>query len=366
MAVSGQTPRLDVSRRNRAQTVLNGSRWHRQRRLWFPLIIAMVLVLVGLGSHITVEKAMKDMLAAKLETILAADVTGLVIWLDSQERMVEEVVQEPEIASAIRDLARASNSGKPTSKFLKNLPAFQEIRKILRTVCRRHGYADFLVINPKGIIVASDEEAYLERPFAPNHPDIAKQILSGQPMITRPFRTTLPIPDDQGNLKSDQPIIIAAACVYGPEGTIAAALAFMIRPERDFTGILTKGRPGKSGETYAFNANGKMISQSRVEDQLRSIGLLAEDPHVCSILNVEIKNPGGNLLEGFRPRRRSEQPLTLMASSAVAGNDGINVDGYRDYRGVPVIGAWVWLNRCRLLGTACHASSSHRLKNSAA
>jgi serine/threonine protein kinase len=32
-----------------------------------------------------------------------------------------------------------------------------------------------------------------------------------------------------------------------------------------------------------------------------------------------------------------------MAASAVGGGAGVNVEGYRDYRGVPVIGAWKWL-----------------------
>ena len=32
-----------------------------------------------------------------------------------------------------------------------------------------------------------------------------------------------------------------------------------------------------------------------------------------------------------------------MAADAIAGNSGVDVDGYRDYRGVPVVGAWNWL-----------------------
>ena len=32
-----------------------------------------------------------------------------------------------------------------------------------------------------------------------------------------------------------------------------------------------------------------------------------------------------------------------MAALAIAGQDGIDIDGYRDYRGVRVIGAWKWL-----------------------
>ena len=32
-----------------------------------------------------------------------------------------------------------------------------------------------------------------------------------------------------------------------------------------------------------------------------------------------------------------------MAASATRGESGVNVEGYRDYRGVPVVGAWTWL-----------------------
>ena len=50
------------------------------------------------------------------------------------------------------------------------------------------------------------------------------------------------------------------------------------------------------------------------------------------------------MLQGFRPAAKRETlPLTRMARSAVKGNNGVNIDGYRDYRGVPVIGAWRWL-----------------------
>ena len=152
MAVSGETPRFEAFDRRRLIKASYGTRWRRQRRFWFPAIIALVLVLVGLGSHITVQKAMKDMLAAKLETILAADVTGLVIWLDSQKQVVEELVQEPELAALIRDIAGARQTQTGDAKSSEDVPAVRDVRKILNPVCRRHGYADFLVINPESTI----------------------------------------------------------------------------------------------------------------------------------------------------------------------------------------------------------------------
>lgn len=54
-------------------------------------------------------------------------------------------------------------------------------------------------------------------------------------------------------------------------------------------------------------------------------------------------DPGGNLLTGYQSETELDaQPLTVMAQSAITGNNDLNIEGYRDYRGVPVLGAWVW------------------------
>ena len=34
-----------------------------------------------------------------------------------------------------------------------------------------------------------------------------------------------------------------------------------------------------------------------------------------------------------------------MVAAAAAGAAGVDVEGYRDYRGVPVVGAWRWLDK---------------------
>ena len=92
-------------------------------------------------------------------------------------------------------------------------------------------------------------------------------------------------------------------------------------------------------------AAGVLLSQSRFDDELKQIGLLVDRPDSRSILNVEVRDPGVNMVAGQRPTiRRSDQPLTRMAKSAVQGRTDHDVDGYRDYRGVPVVGAWQWLD----------------------
>ena len=95
-------------------------------------------------------------------------------------------------------------------------------------------------------------------------------------------------------------------------------------------------RFGDSGETYAFDDAGLLLSASRFDDQLKQIGLLVDRPDARSILTVEVRDPGVNMAAGERPAlRRPEQPLTRMAADAVLGHDGVDADGYRGYRGRP-------------------------------
>lgn len=107
--------------------------------------------------------------------------------------------------------------------------------------------------------------------------------------------------------------------------------------------VLQAARPGASGETYVFDQKARLVSESRFVPQLRGARLIGADDE-SAILALEIRDPGGDLMSGYQAQTvRREQPLTLAAEAALAGKTGTNVEGYRDYRGVQVIGAWTFL-----------------------
>jgi PAS domain S-box-containing protein len=131
------------------------------------------------------------------------------------------------------------------------------------------------------------------------------------------------------------------APVKNIQGQIIATVARQVDPSQDFTRLIQLGRIGRTGETYAFGRYGKLLSESRFDEDLRKAGLLGEGEN--SILSVSVRDPGGDMTKGFFPSvPRYQQPLTLMAQQATMGKPGLNVEGYRDYRGVPAYGAWLW------------------------
>lgn len=106
---------------------------------------------------------------------------------------------------------------------------------------------------------------------------------------------------------------------------------------------------GESIETYMFDVDGYMATESRFADQLHELGLVNNPTDTGTAHAMRLGDPGGNLLAGYKPTMpQVEWPLNRMAASGVTGRSGSDFDGYRDYRGVPVVGAWRWLESCRM------------------
>ena len=70
---------------------------------------------------------------------------------------------------------------------------------------------------------------------------------------------------------------------------VVGALALRIRPEAEFTRILQMGQFGGTGETYAFDRTGRMVSNSRFDENLILLGLLPDQEGSKSILNLLVR-----------------------------------------------------------------------------
>ncbi len=169
------------------------------------------------------------------------------------------------------------------------------------------------------------------------------KVFNGEVQIIPPMRSSVPLPNKRGNLVEGYPAMFVLTPIRNHSGKIIAALGVRINPFKEFSTITQTGRFGNSGETYCVNSSGYMITESRFTKALLKIGLLKAGE--SSLLNIQIRNPGGDLVEGFKPALpRNQQPFTYAVQQLKRKKSGSNIEGYRDYRGVPVIGAWLWDN----------------------
>ena len=315
------------------------------RQLWiWPLIAALVLGVVGVWLRGTIEGVMKAQMADVLRAVRDADVKALLLQFEAHKALALIAADEPEVWSLVREIAANRETAVDPADLLRS-PKLAELRSALKPWMERYEYDGFVVFNPEGTIVAATRDTLIGKQYPKEDAEFVATALAGKATVSRPFPSRAALVDLDGKERVGIPTMLVVAPIRGGDGRVVAALGLRVRPERIFTQILNVARFGAASETYAFDRSGRLLSQSRFDDDLKRIGLLADQPHIRSVLNLELRDPQVDMTTGARPvLRRGDQPLTRMAAEAVGEKKpGVDVAGYRDYRGVPVVGAWTWL-----------------------
>lgn len=322
----------------------------RDRQWSRPLLLAVFLAAgvplqIGVGWWVlrTLDRSMKVRLEEELTTILDADVTALKLWLGAQEQAVNVAASQLTVRELVGHLVEASERPDVTSEALRDSDELRQLREYVKPLMGSYALVGFVVIDRNGRFAGSLDDDAVGTRVPAQYAGFIERILGGETVVTPPLapEPAHAVEDADG---PQEPTMFAAAPIRDETGSVIGVLGFRFSSISGFTQILQIARSGATGETYAFNSNGLLLSDSRFVNDLRAIGLIPDDPDARAILQIEIRDPGGNMLEGFRPSvPLSALPLTRMAADATQGVSGVDVDGYRDYRGVPVVGAWTWL-----------------------
>jgi hypothetical protein len=365
----------------------------RGQHIWaIPLITALVVAGVGWWSDVQLQRVIYQELQNDLQSTLDANVTALEIWMTDQKRIATSIADEPRLKTlAIESLQP------PTGPFANPAVSYEIRRQLFegeRFAQRLQalGFISAQLVDTNLTIVITDMESRSRvgyRVPAGLEPRYRELFETGQPQIITPYK--LPPPRLRGRqtvlrlpgggmvmgfrpppmgappTAPDLAVMQVAAPLKDDSGVVRGALVLVINPNAEFTRILSVARSGESGETFAFDAEGVMLSESRFDEELRAHKLLgggtnlslnlnsssnsnsnpslsfSSNAALTSALNLHLRDPGGELADGHAPDTNS--PVILMVEQAITGHDGVDLTPFRDYRGVPVVGAWRWLKQ---------------------
>ena len=360
--------------------------------IWIiPLAIAALVAVIGGLGHARLRHTIETQVRGELRATLEANVTALHIWMTNQSRLAALLAEEPDI----RKLSLAILEREPQPEPGRGPPPDSRepdrFGNLLRTRLSKIGYDASQLVNTNYVIVANSGPGRMRLVGMPvseaQTNKFAALFASGRPFIITPYKPEPP-PDLRGRpggappeppefgprpteafaggggagtsrpggkrrglareagrgRRGDLTLMQVAAPILAESGAVQGALALVINPDQEFTRMLSVARIGDSGETYAFDQHGLLISRSRFDDQLHRLGLL-DTTNRSSALNLRLHDPGGDLTQGFKPTTEAVAAgeLTHIVAAAVDGEAGVDVQPSRDYRGVPVVGAWRWL-----------------------
>lgn len=307
--------------------------------IFFAVIAVLLLAFIGWWTRYEVQQTIETQLTDDLVQILDSNVAALNFWLQSREASAKFMASEPRVENFIIDLNQESLINGAKKEAILSSPQLRELRTLLNDMESAWEYDGFIVVNASGTCIGSSDDDWVGDRSLIRKLGIGDSALKGEATVSHPKFVDLDL-----DLNGNRVWMFVEAPVRAPNGDVVAALCFWLNPEAGFATVLQQTRAGKSGETYAFNSNGVVISQSRFDDELKKLKLIPDDPGSTSTLMLDLRNPGGNMLKGYRPKiARKAQPLTDMAARAVSGERGSNVLGAPDYRGVPSVSAWTWI-----------------------
>ena len=187
----------------------------------------------------------------------------------------------------------------------------------------------------------SDNDSVITRTLE-QHPEIVKRINSSENYVSPIVVTAVPLPNKNGTVEPGQPTMFAASQVLNESGTRIGTIILRLRPALLLDVVLQGQRVDRSDDAFAYRSDGIAVTSTRFDNQLQALGVLPAGSSAA--MRLRLSDPGGNLTRGFHPTAdRALQPLEHGVAHAIAGESGVDVDGYRDYRGVEVVGAWTWI-----------------------
>jgi hypothetical protein len=300
----------------------------------WPLLALPVVAGVGVWTYREIAAGIHARLEGTLRTMVASNVSALSQWLSAEANLAEVMAADPRVRQDVAELLLLSRRTAGDPAALKAAPAQAHLREILTPVVSQQENAGFFILDPGGLIIARIVDERVGDRVVMGVADAASQALAGK-------RAFLP-PTVKQRFGSGSMAFVMVPMRDG-SGSVIGAFAFRIRPEQ-VAALLNASRFGETGETYGVDADGRMVTDSRFPDQVAKLGLLPAEAGGRTAAMLEVRDPGTRLVQGQAPRTPPKTwPLTWAAAEVLAGRAGVNANGYRDYRGVDVVGAWQWL-----------------------
>ncbi len=335
----------------------------RRFRLIVLLVASLMIVLVAVLIWRTLEQNKKTVLANTrndLAVILQGASERVDFWLQEHQTYLSQLGQDPELVAITKQLLEVPVD----AETLKLSQPLSEARRFFVKHEPEFGKTGFFIINPDAVSIGSMRDLNLgtKNLIAGQKPDLLSRVFQGESVFVPPIRSDVVVnsqEDTAGNGREKPLTLFFAAPIRDSDGTILAVLTQRMLFEGRLSRVMQSGRLGQSGESYLINRQGLLVSESRFKDQISAIELLKNQKE------IKVSDPGGNLLQGFKPQIfPSEFPLTRMAKSLIEIShdpelkdvgDGhsdllfaVDGNGYRDYRGVPVFGVWLWADHLGL------------------
>jgi eukaryotic-like serine/threonine-protein kinase len=304
-----------------------------------PLEIALGLVLIAgvtLWVYAGVSNALAQLAAQNLRTLITSQVTVIDAWVGEKRLNVQRWGADERVVAVAERLIAQAARGDAALQAACTGPMGAELVAAVDLLRQLDAAAVVHLIAPDGRIIGARSIAKCGRLLTPEQREVFAPVFAGAARFTASLNSV----DRVGLTDADgQPKVWIAAPVFNATGEAIAVLDIGKPAGERFSPLFEAARFGNTGEAYAFDRRGRLLTESRFQNTLVSSGRL--NAGQSAILKLQLSEPDDD--SGAPPLSR------LIGTALSARRDGTLRHGellvpYANYLGDRVVGSWRWLD----------------------
>ena len=289
------------------------------------LALAGILLLLAI-SHLAISlihTSQQRVITAHLQATVNSVVEQVETWQQTNVGTIQVLRDSAEGRQLLQALLRADGADPEAQAQLE-----QWLYPILLPI----GYEGYSVINMERQLVAGASKAYVgDLVFQPESVEVLDRALQRKPAVSRPVPAVKGLDTPSGELPPNT--LMQNLCILVEEQRPIGYFCLRVNPQKSFFPIFAAARSGKTGETYAIDPAGNLVTPSRFPPSGFSPAPALGDP----------APPRSKLAARVPQADGSRGPLTAISRRLLAERDLVLAAGYTDYRGEVVVGAARWL-----------------------
>ncbi len=369
-----EKPTPKIKTRSTLSTTRLDKPWHRKLLRYVPSLLPLVCTLLMLAPLLLyISSAVSDrdraVIGAQLKHVADARSTSLQLWGEQTQGTVRRMMEGRPFQNLVSEFLNPeasvvastpeSEAGDPTSvewnssadRASRQPPWQQTIESALLAP------AVFMLWDNKLKLVAATpngqaDKGSVNQSSIPIRGNDIRRALAGELIIRIPDPQQMELPAPLSNQQ------VSIFCpVTADSSTVKAILLIQCHLFDDSLKDLVRQWNSDEAtlvESYIVDSQGHLLSKNRYPEHLSRLKQklnqgVEEGPREKQTNATEgllLRDPGIDLISGGTPANRpANWPLTMAAFEISHQNDGWNADGYRNYAGQSVVGAWRWLPR---------------------
>ncbi|GAB62851.1 MAG: hypothetical protein DWB56_02010 [Candidatus Jettenia sp.] len=256
-----------------------------------------------------VRKFFQDTTIKNLRGLMHRQVNLVKIYMEGHKNNVRSIARKPQTTHYTKGVASVD-------EFVNALNYLEFIRD-------EYGYKGIFIGDSSGIIKLSTEKNLVGLDISGE--DYFIEAKKYGVFVSDVESSNTPIVNEFGKAERNVPTFFVSAMIQDNAENLAGIMVLRV-DTMELNKLMKSIEIGESGESYLINSEGVFITESRFTIELKRNGMIQERTA------LELK--------GIDPKSGR---LTKGITACLSGGEGYDATGYKDYRGIPVLGTWCWI-----------------------